>query len=134
MEKYIQKINDKLLEKDDIDEARKIKKKYQIIGGVLLAIGLAGFLALFIAFMVLFLYYKTDEAVTCWFIAIPFLLLLVPGSVITRIGDQLLPEDKASQRKKRFYKYKSEKLRDKQAQELVDSENLQKKKKLKNID
>lgn len=110
MEKYIQKINDKLIEANDIEKARKTKKIYQTIGGILLAVGLAGFLALFIAFMVLFFKFKTDDAFTCWIIAVPFLILLIPGSVLARIGDALLPEDKMSTKKIfKGTKYKSNK-------------------------
>ena len=99
MEKYIQKINDKLVASNDIEKAKKVKRNYQIIGGTLLAVGLAGFVALFIAFMVLFLKFKTNDAFTCWLIAIPFLLLLVPGSVLSRIGDALLPKNKEENKK-----------------------------------
>jgi len=108
MEKYIQKINDKAIEERGIDGARKVKKTYQAIGGVLLAVGLAGFLALFVAFMVLFLKFKTDDAFTCWLIAVPFLILLIPGSVLARIGDAMLPEENS---KKIFKgtKYKKQK-------------------------
>lgn len=101
MEKYIKKINDKLIEEDNIERARKVKKLYQTLGGVLLAVGLAGFVALFIAFMVLFLKFKTDDAFTCWLIAVPFLVLLIPGSVLARIGDALLPDDEFSAKKKK---------------------------------
>ena len=93
MEKYIKKINDKAIEERGVDGARKVKKIYQTIGGILLAIGLAGFLALFIAFMILFLKFQTDNAFTCWIIAVPFLLMLIPGSVLARIGDAMLPEE-----------------------------------------
>ena len=54
MEKYIRKINDKLDAKNDIEHARKVKKRFQTIGGIILATGLAGFVALFVAFMILF--------------------------------------------------------------------------------
>lgn len=101
MEKYIQKINDKITKDNDMVHARKVKKFYQILGGVILAVGLAGFVALFVAFMILFLKFETDEAFTCWLIAIPFLLMLVPGSVLARIGDTLLPYDKESAKKKK---------------------------------
>lgn len=92
MEKYIKKINAKLLQKP-IEEAKKTKKVYRCVGYTLLGLGLAGFAALFIAFMVLFLKYNTSAAVTCWFIAIPFLLMLVPGSVLARVGDVLKVDD-----------------------------------------
>lgn len=91
MEKYIKKINDKLLKKP-LAEAQKQKKIYKIVGFSLLGVGLAGFVALFIAFMVLFMKFNTNDAVTCWFIAIPFLLMLIPGSVLARVGDVLSKE------------------------------------------
>lgn len=112
MEKYIRKINDKLVEANDIEKARKTKKMYQTVGGILLAVGLAGFLALFVAFMILFLEFQTDSAFTCWIIAVPFLLMLVPGSVLARIGDALLPDDKESSKKVfKGTKYKSQKTK-----------------------
>lgn len=101
MEKYIRKINDKLIEENNMERARKVKKFYQTLGGVLLAVGLAGFVALFIAFMILFFKFKTDDAFTCWLIAVPFLVLLIPGSVLARIGDALLPNDEMSAKKKK---------------------------------
>lgn len=111
MEKYIQKINDKAVEERGIEGARKLKKLYQTIGGILLAIGLAGFVALFIAFMILFFKYKTDDALTCWIITVPFLVLLIPGSVIARIGDAMLPGDKETSKKVfKGIKYKSQKV------------------------
>ncbi len=93
MEKYIRKLNEKLLKMDE-EKAKQTKKVYRITGYVLLGLGLAGFAALFIAFMVLFFKFNTDSAVTCWFIAIPFLLMLIPGSVLARVGDVLASEDK----------------------------------------
>jgi hypothetical protein len=91
MEKYIQKINDKIVKDNDLTYAKKVKKKYQIIGGCVLGVGLAGFIASFITFMVLFFEYKTDDAFTAWIVAVPFLLMIVAGSVVSRIGDALLP-------------------------------------------
>ena len=108
MEKYIRKINDKITAKNDIEYAKKVKKKYQIMGGVFLAVGLGGFVALFIAFMILFLKFKTDDAFTCWLICVPFLLMLVPGSVFARIGDTLLPEE-GKKKKEKTKKDKKEK-------------------------
>lgn len=92
MEKYIQKINNKITQNDNIEHAKKIKKTYQIVGGVILGIGVTGFLASFITFMVLFFDFKTDDAFVAWIVAIPFLIFIVAGSVLTRIGDALLPE------------------------------------------
>lgn len=118
MEKYIRKINDKLVEANDIEKARKTKKMYQTVGGLLLAVGLAGFLALFIAFMILFLKFQTDNAFTCWIIAVPFLLMLIPGSVLARIGDALLPDDKESSKKVfKGQKYKSQKVQKQKKEE-----------------
>jgi len=94
MEKYIKKINDKLLAMEDKEKALKQKKVYKIVGYSLLGVGLAGFVACFIAFMVLFLKFQTESAFTLWIIAIPFLLILVPGSVLARVGDVLINEDK----------------------------------------
>lgn len=99
MEKYIKKINDKLLTKS-LEEAKKQKKIYKIVGYTLLGVGLAGFVALFISFMVLFLKFNTGDAVTCWFIAIPFLLMLIPGSVLARVGDVLEKEPHPEEDKK----------------------------------
>ena len=89
MEGYIQKLNDKALAKGD-KHAKKVKLTYQVVGGLILGIGLAGFVACFITFMVLFFNFQTDEAMTAWIIAVPFLILLVPGSVLTRIGDAMV--------------------------------------------
>lgn len=97
MEKYIRKINDKILSQNDMGKAKKVKMTYQIIGGVVLGLGLAGFLAMFIMFMVLFLKFKTDDAFTAWLIAIPFIPMIVAGSVLSRIGDALLPKKKSKE-------------------------------------
>ncbi len=96
MESYIKKINDKIVNKHSIEEQKKIKKKYLLAGGLTLAIGLAGFVSSFITFIVLFLEFKTDNAMIAWFVAIPFILLIVAGSVVTRIGDMLLRDEKKS--------------------------------------
>ena len=95
MERYIRKLNEKLLKKD-VEQARKTVKVYRIVGYTLLGVGLAGFVALFIAFMVLFLKFQTESASTIWFIAIPFLLMLVPGSVLARVGDVLTNKNQTS--------------------------------------
>lgn len=94
MESYLKKINDKVKAKHTQQEAEKIKKRYLIAGGTTLGLGLAGFVSAFITFMVLFLVYETDEAMIAWFVAIPFILMIVAGSVVTRIGDMLLRDDK----------------------------------------
>ena len=94
MEKYITKINEKILSHNNLEEAKKIKKRYQIIGGVILGLGMAGFVGMFIMFMVLFFKFNTDDAFTAWLIAIPFLPMIVIGSVFSRIGDALLQKQK----------------------------------------
>ncbi len=100
MEKYIKKINDKIISLNDMKKAKKIKMKYQIIGGVILGLGLAGFIAMFIMFMVLFFKFNTDDAFTAWLIAIPFIPMIVIGSVFARIGDALLPKSKSQKNSK----------------------------------
>ena len=90
MEKYITKINDKLLKKNDLEHAKKVKMRYRAIGGTVLAVGLAGFISAMIAFAVYFVNAETESAFVAWQIAIPFVLVFVAGSVVTRIGDQLL--------------------------------------------
>ena len=99
MEKYIRKINNKLLAKD-IEEAKKWKKIYRTIGYSLLGVGLAGFAGCFITFMVLFFSFKTETAFTFWIVAVPLLLMLIPGSVLARVGDVLLTEDEHQQKTK----------------------------------
>ncbi len=94
MEKYIKKINDKVLAKNDEAYAKKAKKIYRTVGYTLLGVGLVGFVASFITFMVLFFKYNTEQAFTAWIVAVPFLLMLVPGSVCARVGDMLLTEEK----------------------------------------
>lgn len=93
MEKYIKKLNDKLLRNNDLEQVKKTKKVYRIVGYVLLGVGLAGFVACFISFMVLFMKFKTEDAFVAWIAAVPFLLMLVPGSVLARVGDMLLIDE-----------------------------------------
>lgn len=88
-------MNERLLRKNDLTKARRIKQKYRIVGGSILAIGLSGIIACMIAFIVLFLHSDTETALTAWLIAIPFIIIFVCGSVITRIGDQLLKKELA---------------------------------------
>ena len=88
MERYIEKINKKLEEKDE-KHAKRIKNIILAVGGTVLAVGLAGFLASFVTFMVLFFKFKTDDAFVAWIVAVPFLVLLIAGAVVTRIGDAL---------------------------------------------
>ena len=94
MENYIKKINDRLTASGNTKNAKRVKFSFQLSGGLLIAIGLAGFLASFITFMVLFFKFKTDDAFIAWLVAIPFLVAIVIGAVLARIGDVLLPEDK----------------------------------------
>ena len=125
MENYIDKINRKLLAEKDYNKAKRVKLKYQIAGGIVLGLGIAGFLASFITFMVLFLKFKTDDAFTAWIVAIPFLLLIVAGSVLARIGDAVLPQERKHYH---FKKYKSEVVKknkkndDKPQEEVTEAE------------
>ncbi len=100
MEKYIKKLNEKILSKNDMEKAKKIKRRYQIIGGVILGLGMAGFIAMFIVFMVLFFKFKTDDAFIAWLIAIPFIPMIVAGSVFARIGDALVTKDEGKEQEK----------------------------------
>lgn len=115
MENYIEKINNKILTKCSLEQARKIKRIYLIVGGTFLTVGLLGFIGCFIAFFLLFFKFETDTAMIYWFIAIPFILLIITGSVITRIGDMLLTtKGQASLQKailKREIKEKEKKLK-----------------------
>jgi len=109
MEGYIKKINDRVLKKHDVPEAKKIKNRFRIIGGVILGAGLAGLIACVIAFAVHFVEGNTETAFTCWMIAIPFIVLFVAGSVVTRVGDQLLHglvEEKKEKKKQHLEKKK----------------------------
>ena len=92
MEKYIAKINNKVLKKYDEEGQRKVKRKYLIGGGVTLGLGLAGFISAFLSFIILLLNYKTDQSMIAWIVAVPFILVFIVGSVLTRIGDKLLTE------------------------------------------
>lgn len=93
MENYIKKINSKVINENDTDKQKRIKKVYLISGGLTLALGLAGFVASFITFMVLFVLSTTDAAFIAWIVAIPFILMIIAGSIVTRIGDMLLKEE-----------------------------------------
>lgn len=93
MEKYIQKTNDRLLKKHGEEGAKKIKRKYQIAGGIVLGFGMVGFIASFITFLVLFFKMQTETAFIWWLIAIPFIIFVVAGSVISRVGDKLLQDE-----------------------------------------
>lgn len=93
MEGYIKKINHKVITKYDESKQKKVKKIYQIIGGIVVGLGAAGFIASFMAFMILFFHFQTDGAFTAWILAVPCVLLLTAGAVVTRIGDMLLREN-----------------------------------------
>ena len=93
MEGYIKRINDKITKNNNEQKQKKIKKIYLLSGGLTLALGLAGFLASFTSFIVLFFKFDTDRALIAWFVAIPFILMIVAGSVVTRIGDMLLKDN-----------------------------------------
>lgn len=94
MEKYITKLNERLTKKHPEERVTKIKKRFCIVGGTILALGGAGFLAAFITFIVYFMGGDTDAALTAWVAAVPFVVLFVVGAVITRVGDKLLKKDK----------------------------------------
>ena len=93
MEGYIKKINDRVIKNNSEDKQKRIKKRFLVSGGLTLGLGLAGFVSAFIAFIVLFLQFETDRALISWFVAIPFVIMIVIGSVLTRIGDMLLRPD-----------------------------------------
>lgn len=90
MENYIKKINHQVLKSNDDKGAKKVKKIYLISGGITLGLGLAGFFGSFVTFLILFLKFKTDDAMTAWLVAVPFMAMIIAGSVVTRIGDMLL--------------------------------------------
>ena len=92
MERYIAKINNKVITRHDEKGQKRIKTTYLAIGGSVLAIGIAGFLASFITFIVLFMDAKTDESMTAWVLAVIFMVVFIAGSIVTRIGDKLLTE------------------------------------------
>lgn len=90
IENYIKKINHKVIKNHEAKVQKKIKLTYQLVGGFILGIGMAGFIASFVTFMVLFFDFKTDEAMIAWIVAVPFILMIVAGSVLARIGDMML--------------------------------------------
>ena len=92
MEGYIKRLNHKVLKKYDKEGQKKVKRKYQLLGGFILGVGLAGLVASFVTFMILFFNFKTDEAMIAWIVAVPFVLLIVAGSVLARIADMLLKD------------------------------------------
>jgi len=114
MESYIKNINHNVITKHDKKGQKRIKFIYQMIGGFVLGFGLAGFISAFITFMVLFFNVETEAAMIAWMVAIPFILLIVAGSVLARIGDMMLKdfvekeyqEDKKRKREKPIKKEK----------------------------
>lgn len=123
MEFYIKKINHKVITNNNEQKQKRIKKLYLIIGGTILGVGLAGFLASFISFMVLFFKFETDEAMTAWLVAIPFILMFVAGAVVTRIGDMLLKESVELEYERDLIK-KEEKEEKKKQKKLAKEEKL----------
>lgn len=89
MEKYIQKLEARLDKKHSPQHAAKIKKRFLIVGGVVLSVGLAGILAAMICFAIFFVQGDTDTALTCWLIAVPFVIVFIAGAVVARVGDKL---------------------------------------------
>lgn len=92
MEKYISKINNRVISKHDEKGQHKIKLIFLSVGGSVLGLGLAGFLSALITFAVLFADGKTDDCMIAWILAVIFLVVFVAGCVVTRIGDKLLTE------------------------------------------
>ena len=117
IEGYIKRINHACITKHDEAGQKKIKKFYQVLGGVILGVGMGGFISSFITFLILFLDFKTDAAMIAWIVAVPFMLMIVAGSVLARVGDMLMrdfveseyQEDKA--RKKELKEKRHEKKR-----------------------
>ena len=94
MEKYILKTDERLKKKYPEAIVRKMKKRYLIVGGSILGVGLAGFLVTFGLFLYYFLNAETETALLAWLYAVPFVILFVVGAVIARVGDQLLKKDR----------------------------------------
>ena len=127
MEKYIKKFNHNVL-KEEEKKQKFTKNLYLTIGSIVLSIGALGFLASFIMFMVLFFDFKTDEAMMAWVIAVPFILMIVAGAVVTRVGDMLL-KDFVEEEYQRDLKTKEEKESKKtksQTKQLVEEITLKK--------
>lgn len=89
MEKYIHKIEERLDKKHSPAKAAKIKKRFLVVGGIVLAIGLAGILIAMICFSMYFVGGDTDTALTCWIIAVPFVIVFIAGAVVARVGDKM---------------------------------------------
>lgn len=116
MEKYIKQINHNVITRHQDKTQKRIKFIYQMVGGFVLALGMGGFISAFITFMVLFFNFETDAAMIAWMVSVPFILMIVAGSVLARIGDMMLKdfvekeyqEDKMRQRKRKQNKEKRE--------------------------
>lgn len=121
MENYIKKLNNRVITRHEEKTQLKIKKTYLISGSITLALGLAGFLASFITFMVLFFDFKTDAAFIAWEVAVPFMVMIIAGSVVVRIGDMLLRDFVAKE-------YEEDKIRNAKLKEEKENKKLQKKK------
>lgn len=115
MEGYIKRLNHKVLKKYDEEGQKKVKRKYQLLGGFILGTGLAGLVASFVTFMILFFKFETDQAMIAWIVAVPFLLMIVAGSVLSRIADMLLKDivEKEYQADKERKKTKKDKKKNK---------------------
>ena len=96
MEKYIAKLEARLSAKHSQEKVKKIKRNYRIAGGVVLGVGLIGFCVMFALYLHNFLNAETETAFTYWLYEIPFVILIVCGAVLARIGDRLLKESQTS--------------------------------------
>ena len=89
MEKYIQKIESRLNKKYSSEKVEKIIKRFLTVGGIVVVLGIIGILAAMICFSVFFVQGDTDTALTCWIIAVPFVVVLIAGAVVARVGDKM---------------------------------------------
>lgn len=94
-------MNERLLKKNDLTKAKKVKQKFRAVGGCILALGLAGIIACMVSFVIFFLNSDTETAFLAWMIAIPFIVIFVCGSVLARVGDQLLKNELAKEKEKK---------------------------------
>lgn len=93
MEGYITKLEGRLTKKYPIERVKKIKRNYRIIGGCVLGAGLVGLFVMFGLYLYNFINAETKAAFNAWLYAIPFVLLIVAGAVLCRVGDRLLKEE-----------------------------------------
>lgn len=117
MEKYIQKIESRLDKKHSPEKASKIKKRFLVVGGIVLAIGLAGILAAMICFALYFVQGDTDTAFTCWIVAVPFVVVFIAGAVVARVGDKL---KNSANVKKKYKLVVAKKVVENQNEEIED--------------